>query len=244
MSFTAFGTLDHRALVITRVAAPWWAPAFLITRRFIGSIPEYSALRSLHQKAYILSEDGKFGGVYTWADRSAAEAYFDEGWHRGVRERRGVDGEVRVFDVVSTVGGRSSATGRALSPHAVRGEAFVSWIHADKPDAPAEVEAALGDLAKLHSDAPGLVAASFVSESDSVRQQGVVPSVPSFGAVTVWASQSAARSFWTGARQAEAAQALRAPVTLTWFSAPVLLDARGAQQGDHGLVHAPQEGIA
>lgn len=33
------------AITIVRVKAPWWAPRFVITGRFVDSIPEYAGVR-------------------------------------------------------------------------------------------------------------------------------------------------------------------------------------------------------
>lgn len=73
------------AITIVRVKAPWWAPKFLITGRFVDSIPEYAAAPGLIHKAYTFSDSGEFGGVYLWDSRASAERWFDEAWHERVK---------------------------------------------------------------------------------------------------------------------------------------------------------------
>ena len=49
------GAQEALALTIVRVPSPWWAPDFLITRKFIGSIPQYARAPGLQHKADTLS---------------------------------------------------------------------------------------------------------------------------------------------------------------------------------------------
>ena len=48
--------------------------------------------------------------------------------------------------------------------------------------------------------------------------------------MSLWTSRDEARAYWTDERKAAAAKALGAEVELTWFSAPVLLDAAAAKR--------------
>jgi hypothetical protein len=43
---------ESRAIVVVRVPSPWWAPDFLITGKFVDSIPQYAAAPGLEQEAY------------------------------------------------------------------------------------------------------------------------------------------------------------------------------------------------
>jgi hypothetical protein len=208
------GPMESRAVVFTRVPTPWWAPDFLVTRRFIDSLPVYAAMPKLAHKAYTLSEDRRFGGLYLWDDRASAERAFDAAWHERVRKTRGVDGDVRILDAPWTVQG-VPASGRSLRHHALRVDAAVVWLWAPAvDDAPRRLRA----LAEAHGLPGGVVRASLVTDGSGGA-----------GVVELWASADAARAFWTAERQRQAQGALGAEVSVTWFKAPVLLDAAADQ---------------
>lgn len=203
------GAREAKALVLTRVPAPWWAPDFLITGKFIDSIPEYAAVPGLEHKAYTLSDDRRFGGLYLWPDRASAERFFDEAWHARVRKARGVDGDVQVLDALWTVeGGR--AEGKSLPHHALRTDAVVVWLWAPRVD---DVEGRLKALASHRGLPPGVLRLSLVTAPGSGA-----------GLVELWASEAQARAAWTDSALRAAGDALGTPATLSWFKAPVLLD--------------------
>jgi heme-degrading monooxygenase HmoA len=206
---------EHRALVVVRVPSPWWAADFLITGRFIDTLPEYARAPGLEQKAYTLTDDHRFGGVYLWESRAAAEHWFDEAWHARVRKQRGVEGDVRILDARFTVGGPATPTGRSLAFHGLRTDAVVTWLSSAAGDSSKHLEALAHELPL----APGLIRVSFVTEPDGRA-----------GAVGLWTSRDAARAYWTRERTEQAAKVLGAEVELIWFAAPVLLDAVAAKK--------------
>lgn len=202
------------AITIVRVKAPWWAPNFLITGRFVDSIPEYAGAPGLIHKAYTLSDAREFGGVYLWDARGSAEQWFNEAWHERVKRTRGVDGDVRFLDVKYTMTGRSTPTGRELPQHGLRTDAVVTWLASKSKLEDGRLEA----LAAALPLSEGLTRVSLVTDRD-----GYV------GLVSLWTSRAAATTYWTTARRAAAAKHLEDP-TLSWFDAPVLLDAAGAKR--------------
>lgn len=208
---------QSRALVVVRVPSPWWAPQFVITGKFIDSIPEYARAPGLEQKSYTFSDDRRFGGVYLWESRAAAETWFNDAWHARVKKQRGVDGDVRILDARFTVPGPSSASGKELPQHALRTEAAVTWLTSlpKLADAAGKLEA----LAQQLPLAPGLIRVSFITEPDGRA-----------GVVSLWTSREAARAYWTEERKAAAAKVIGTEVDLTWFDAPVLLDAAAAKR--------------
>jgi hypothetical protein len=214
---TSFAPQESRALAIVRVAAPWWAPAWLIARRFAATIPEYAGAPGLEHKAYTLADDGRFGGVYLWASRAAAEAWFDARWHERVRRTRGVAADVRILDAWWTVAGDARPAGRRLPAGGLRAAAAVAWLASTgAPEASSRAHR-LEALGALVAGARGLVRASLVAAPDGT-----------LGAVGLFATRADATACWTPARTARAAQALGGAVELTGFAAPVLLDAAAA----------------
>jgi hypothetical protein len=209
----SLGPAETRALVLTRVPAPWWAPDVLVISRFIDSVSEYAAVPLLEHKTYTMSDDRRFGGLYLWPDRPSAERFFDEAWHARVRKSRGVDGDVRVFDARWTVQAEAPV-GKPLTDGALRTDALVVWLWAPMNG---DADGRLRALAGVHGVPRGLLRVSFVTESTGA------------GLIATWSSRDAARAFWTQARVSEASAALGANATLTWFSAPVLLDVAAAR---------------
>lgn len=65
---------------------------------FAGAEAEYRAVPGLLRKHFIITDDGAFGGVYLWADRRCADAWFDEAWGARVVERYGRTAVVETFD--------------------------------------------------------------------------------------------------------------------------------------------------
>ena len=59
--------------------------------------PEYTRIAGLRRK-YFLAGDGVAGGVYEWASRLQAEAFYDEVWYDRMRRQSGAEPEVRLFD--------------------------------------------------------------------------------------------------------------------------------------------------
>ena len=49
------------------------------------------------RKQFIYAEDGWAGGVYLWRSRADAEAFYSGPWLQGIRERYGMDPEIRYF---------------------------------------------------------------------------------------------------------------------------------------------------
>jgi hypothetical protein len=217
-SLPPLGAPDSRAIAIVRVPAPWWAPRFFIIRKFTETIPDYVAVEGLEHKAYTLSEDGRYGGVYLWESRAAATTWFSPAWHERLKKSRGVDGDVQILDARWTVSGTANPEGDPLPQHGLRTDAAVTWLSGAAAPA-GELEGRLRALAAAHGQPAGLIRLSFVSTSDGAP-----------GAVALWASRDAAQAFWTTDRKARLAQVLDAPVRVTWFCAPVLLDAAGARR--------------
>jgi hypothetical protein len=51
----------------------------------------------LIRKQFIYAEDGWAGGVYLWQTREDAEAFYAGPWLAGIRDRYGMDPQIRFF---------------------------------------------------------------------------------------------------------------------------------------------------
>ncbi|MFT3837221.1 MAG: hypothetical protein QM723_09525 [Myxococcaceae bacterium] len=140
-----------RTLAIVRIQPPWYAPRFLIRKKFVEAVPEYEAYEKLESKYFSIAADGRYGGLYLWATRGDAEAHFDEKWRRGVRERRGVEADVELVDLLYWVDGGARLGGERLGTRSLRADAVATWVkNSEDPEA----------LARRLAAAPGLLRAA------------------------------------------------------------------------------------
>ncbi|HJU15399.1 MAG TPA: YdhR family protein [Stellaceae bacterium] len=59
--------------------------------------PGFRTVPGLVRKQFIYAEDGWAGGVYLWESRAQAEAFYSGPWLQGIRERYGMDPQIRYF---------------------------------------------------------------------------------------------------------------------------------------------------
>ena len=55
----------------------------------------------LVRKQFIYAEDGWAGGVYLWETRADAEAFYSGPWLDGIRERYGMDPQIKYFQTAT-----------------------------------------------------------------------------------------------------------------------------------------------
>src|SRR5438876_9511701 len=92
------GSPTPQAVAIVRIPAPWYAPGFMIRRRFRQAAPEYQVLPGLMRKYFTLTDDGLFGGIYLWEGRKSVDAYFDDSWHARMLKKYGKPARLDVFE--------------------------------------------------------------------------------------------------------------------------------------------------
>ena len=66
-----------------------------LVAEFRAAVPQYRKVAGLLRKYFIVTDDGKFGGVYLWSDQAAAERWFSAAWHERVVKTYGL-GESKV----------------------------------------------------------------------------------------------------------------------------------------------------
>jgi len=82
--------MDQSTVVsLVLVKRPWYPMDWMITRGFRKSIPTYQTINGLIQKFYVLSPDGRFGGVYFWKSKLHAEAFYDTAWSKEIVDHYG-----------------------------------------------------------------------------------------------------------------------------------------------------------
>jgi hypothetical protein len=77
--------------------------------------PGFRDVPGLIRKQFIYAEDGWGGGVYLSQTRAAAEAFYAGPWLAGIRERYGMDPQIKLFE---TAGITDNAIGAVLLPDA------------------------------------------------------------------------------------------------------------------------------
>jgi heme-degrading monooxygenase HmoA len=77
-------------------------PTQINTERFIAEFtaaaPTYQKVPGLLRKYFIITDDGKFGGVYLWDTQANAQQWFTPAWHERVRKTYGTDANIEWFD--------------------------------------------------------------------------------------------------------------------------------------------------
>jgi hypothetical protein len=77
--------------------------------------PGFRDVPGLISKQFIYAEDGWAGGVYLWQTQAAAEAFYTGPWLDGIRERYGMDPQIKFFQTACITDNSSAAV---LLPHA------------------------------------------------------------------------------------------------------------------------------
>ena len=75
--------------------------------------PGFRDVPGLIRKQFIYAEDGWAGGVYLWQTQAEAEAFYTGPWLDGIRERYGMDPQIKFFQTACIT---DNATGAVLLP--------------------------------------------------------------------------------------------------------------------------------
>ena len=210
---TAADETPGRVLVVVRVPVPWYAPRFVVRGKFEKVLPEYEGIAPLVTKLFTISDDSRFGGIYLWSTREAAEAHFDARWRDNVRAKRGVDADVLLVDAPFVVEGRAILAGTPIGTRSTRYPASVSMVRWGFPPT-TDSRAAARALAELPID-------------EALVRRFVVTSTNDVGLVELWADRESAERATTASRRASVAGAIGAGASsYTLFEAPLLLDQR------------------
>jgi hypothetical protein len=97
-------------LVATIVIAkiPSGTPRDKLAEGFAASVPTYQKIPGLIRKFYTVNADS-YGGMYLWADRAAAEAWFTPDFVARVKARTGAEPQIIYFDSPIQLDNRAAA---------------------------------------------------------------------------------------------------------------------------------------
>jgi hypothetical protein len=202
-------------VVIVRVPKPWYAPRKVVVGKMRDTIPEYSKVPGLLFKAFSFERDSSdFGGLYFWRDRAGAEAWFSPAWFERVRKERGVEAQVRMFDVLLSVDNTAGGTQADSDSRAV-GTLVEIPIPAGvtRERLAAEFNAAVPTYQRI----PGLL-----------RKHFTVSSSGSFGGVYLWKDEASARAWFDDAWHARVVRTYAQDAKIEWFDTPILLPSQDA----------------
>lgn len=201
-----------RAVVIVRVAMPWYAPRFVVRGKFRDVLSEYEEKPTLEAKYFSISDDSRFGGLYLWRSRADAEKHFDAAWFENVRRKRGVEADVVMLTAPYVVEGRARLRGELAGTRSLSFPAsasFVTWKLLPDADVPATARR----LAESDLSEPERVRTFVVYERDRV------------GLVSLFATRDAAERAASEERRAALGKVLSAVSSESvLFETPLLVD--------------------
>lgn len=93
-------------IVIARI--PAGTPRDKLAEGFAASVPTYQKIPGLIRKFYTVNADS-YGGMYLWADRASAEAWFTPEFVARVKARTGAEPQIIYFDSPIQLDNRATA---------------------------------------------------------------------------------------------------------------------------------------
>ncbi len=88
---------DNIATLVTIPVPPNVGRARLI-EEFRAAVPLYQRIAGLKRKYFVITDDGRFGGIYLWESQAAADQWFNTAWHERVRKTYGTEAALEWFD--------------------------------------------------------------------------------------------------------------------------------------------------
>lgn len=115
------GSSDSVATIVT-VPIPAGLSRERLVAEFKASVPTYQKIDGLLRKSFIITADGKFGGVYLWRDAAAAQQWFSPAWHERVRTRYASAAQIEWFDTPIALPSKLAVNVLASSPAAAQAQ--------------------------------------------------------------------------------------------------------------------------
>lgn len=103
-------TLDAPVAVVVTIPIPPQASHDYIVAQFEKSVPKYQQLPGLLRKYFTISDDHKFGGIYLWQSRTAAQAWFSDAWKAKTVATYGAAASVTYFEAPVIIEGQNTST--------------------------------------------------------------------------------------------------------------------------------------
>jgi heme-degrading monooxygenase HmoA len=231
-AFAFARTLPDAAAAPTQVVAVVQTPipAALDRTRLEGAmfktVPFYQKVPDLVRKYFIISPDNqKFGGIYLWDSRAAAEAWYSDSpvWHAGVSKTTGSQADIAYFDVPIVTDGPESQNATVAQSAA---DAAASTLVAAVVTIPipagvdrAKLEQAMANMAPESQTIPGLI-----------RKYSTISDDQKFGGIYLWASREAAEARYNDDWRAKMVKSYGAQPEITYFDVPIAIQGPAPQR--------------
>lgn len=88
---------DKLVAVVVVAKIPPGAQRAKVEEGILASVPTYQKIPGLIRKVFTVNEDS-YGGLYVWANRAAAEAWFTQEFIAKVKARSGAEPQITFFD--------------------------------------------------------------------------------------------------------------------------------------------------
>jgi hypothetical protein len=102
VSNTALAPTDvsnaNRVATLVTVVTPPQISRERLVAEFTAAAPSYQKASGLIRKYFIITDDGKFGGVYLWDTQASAQQWFSPAWHDRVLKTYGASANLEWFD--------------------------------------------------------------------------------------------------------------------------------------------------
>ena len=94
--------------VVVAIKTPPGATDAYLRGEFDKAVPRYQAIPGLIRKYFTIQpgQPGKFGGIYYWTSKAAADAWFSDAWRTRATATYGSAPEVTYYDVPLAIDGK------------------------------------------------------------------------------------------------------------------------------------------
>jgi heme-degrading monooxygenase HmoA len=89
---------DYVATLVT-LPVPSGVDRARLVAEFRAAVPTYRQIPGLLRKYFIVTDDGRFGGIYFWHSQASAQAWFNPAWHARVQQSYGQAAILEWFDI-------------------------------------------------------------------------------------------------------------------------------------------------
>lgn len=204
------------AVVIVRVAKPWYAPRSAVVGKMRDTIDQYSNTPGLAFKAFSFErQSGDYGGIYLWKDQSSAQNWFNKEWFDRVKRERGSDAYVRTFSapvaIDNTPGGTPANPDSATVATLVE-ITIPASISMDK------VVSGFKEAVPTYQSVPGLLRKYFITSDKGT-----------FGGVYLWKDEASANAWFSQAWKDRVAKTYGQAAKIEWFDTPILTPSKDSK---------------
>ena len=93
-----------RVAVVVAIATPPGITDERLRAEFDKAVPRYQQIPGLIRKYFTIAP-GRFGGIYYWSSKAAAQAWFNDAWTARAKATYGATPEVTYYDVPLAIEG-------------------------------------------------------------------------------------------------------------------------------------------